>query len=218
MYLLGTPPLAPSVDGTPLKAVSKDDQSIGSWLTMWPWIWWWGSSIKSTLGARGHLPGGHIEVTLWFFKQCVHTLPRGYMLDSFAMYPPLWSQCDLWSHAGHCWNVPPKVATGFIGSLRVCGKIEPHWGFIVITLKRTPWGHCGHISGYFLKEVSMSGSGLWWTHCKQNCERTQGFHSKCAQGALWGGDISKVTSMWLQVTLWSKWGVHFKRVQHVPPG
>jgi len=26
----------------------------------------------------------------------------------------------------------------FMGSLRVCGEIEPHWGFIVITLKRTP--------------------------------------------------------------------------------
>jgi len=42
-----------------------------------------------TLGARGHLPGGHIEVTLRFLKQFVHTLPRGYMLDSFEMYPPL---------------------------------------------------------------------------------------------------------------------------------
>ena len=38
------------------------------------------------LGARGHLPGGHIEDTLRFLKQCVHTLPRGYMLDSFEMY------------------------------------------------------------------------------------------------------------------------------------
>jgi len=42
-----------------------------------------------TLGSRGCLPGGHIEVTLRFLKQFVHTLPRGYMLDSFAMYPPL---------------------------------------------------------------------------------------------------------------------------------
>jgi len=41
------------------------------------------------LGARGYLPGGHIEVTLRFLKQFVHTLPRGYMLDSFTMYPPL---------------------------------------------------------------------------------------------------------------------------------
>ena len=41
------------------------------------------------LGARGYLPGGHIEDTLRFLKQFVHTLPRGYMLDSFEMYPPL---------------------------------------------------------------------------------------------------------------------------------
>jgi len=42
-----------------------------------------------TLGARGHLPGGYIEDTLRFFKQFVHTLSRGYMLVTFAMYPPL---------------------------------------------------------------------------------------------------------------------------------
>jgi len=41
------------------------------------------------LGARGHLPGGYIEDTLRFFKQFVHTLSRGYMLVTFAMYPPL---------------------------------------------------------------------------------------------------------------------------------
>ena len=44
---------------------------------------------RLSLGARGHLPRGHIEDTLRFLKQCVHTLPRGYMLDSFEMYPPL---------------------------------------------------------------------------------------------------------------------------------
>jgi len=55
----------------------------------------------------------------------------------------------------------------------------------MITLKRTYWGHCDHIAGYFLKEVSMSGSGSWWIHCTQNCERTQGFHSKSTQWLLW---------------------------------
>ena len=44
---------------------------------------------QEALGARGQLPRGHIEVTLRFLKQFVHTLPRGYMLDSFEMYPPL---------------------------------------------------------------------------------------------------------------------------------
>ena len=34
---------------------------------------------------------------------------------------------------------------------------------------------------------SVSGSDPWWIHCKQNCERTQGFHSKCPQWLLWGG-------------------------------
>jgi len=40
-------------------------------------------------GARGYLPRGHIEIILRFLKQCVYTLSRGYMLDSFEMYPPL---------------------------------------------------------------------------------------------------------------------------------
>jgi len=45
--------------------------------------------IAQSLGARGHLPGGYIEDTLRFFKQFVHTLPGGYMLVTFEMYPPL---------------------------------------------------------------------------------------------------------------------------------
>ena len=44
---------------------------------------------ERTLGARGHLSRGDIEVTLRFFKQFIHTLSRGYMVESFAMYPPL---------------------------------------------------------------------------------------------------------------------------------
>jgi len=73
--------------------------------------WWYD---YDSLGARGHLSRGDIEVTLRFFKQFIHTLSRGYMVESFAMYPLLWSQCKQWSHAGYFWNVPPKVATGDI--------------------------------------------------------------------------------------------------------
>ena len=50
----------------------------------------------------------------------------------------------------------------------------------MITLKRTHWGHSDYIFGYFLKELSMSGSGSWWIHCNLNCERTQKFHFKCS--------------------------------------
>ena len=35
------------------------------------------------LGARGHLTGGYMLITLWFFKQFVHTFPRGDMLITF---------------------------------------------------------------------------------------------------------------------------------------
>jgi len=47
------------------------------------------SSDQQALGARGHLSKGDIEVTLRFFKQFIHTLSKGYMVESFAMYPPL---------------------------------------------------------------------------------------------------------------------------------
>ena len=36
-----------------------------------------------TLGARGHLTGGYMLITLWFFKQFVHTFPRRDMLITF---------------------------------------------------------------------------------------------------------------------------------------
>jgi len=69
---------------------------------------------------------------------------------------------------------------------------------MVVTVERTHWGHCGHIAGYFMKELLMSGSNTWWTHCEGNCERTQGFHSKSTQ--------------------WLPWWAHCKSDQHVIPG
>ena len=36
-----------------------------------------------SLGARGYLTGGYMLNTLWFFKQFVHTFPRGDMLITF---------------------------------------------------------------------------------------------------------------------------------------
>jgi len=69
--------------------------------------------VQMALGAKGHLPRGYIEVTLRFFKQFTQKVSRGYMLGSFTMYPPLWSKCDQGSHAGHFYNVPTKVATGY---------------------------------------------------------------------------------------------------------
>ena len=36
-----------------------------------------------TLGARGQLTGGYMLITLCFFKQFVHTFPRGDMLITF---------------------------------------------------------------------------------------------------------------------------------------
>ena len=36
-----------------------------------------------TLGEKGQLTGGYMLIILWFFKQFVHTFPRGNMLITF---------------------------------------------------------------------------------------------------------------------------------------
>ena len=38
---------------------------------------------QESLGERGQLTGGYMLITLWFFKQFVHTFPRGDMLITF---------------------------------------------------------------------------------------------------------------------------------------
>ena len=78
----------------PLRSWLNILNSQRQWLSLM--ICW---SVLYTLGARGHLSRGYIEDTLWFYNQFVQTLSRGYMLESFTKYPPLWSQCKQWSHA-----------------------------------------------------------------------------------------------------------------------
>ena len=53
------------------------------------------------------------------------------------------------------------------------------------SLKRTCQECCGHIGGYFVKELSMSGSGKLWVSFEQNCQRTQGVCSKNTWWAIW---------------------------------
>ena len=40
-----------------------------------------------SLGAKGYLTSGYIEITLRFFKQCVQQVSSGYMLITFKKYP-----------------------------------------------------------------------------------------------------------------------------------
>jgi len=91
-------------------------------------------STLLALGARGHLSRGDIEVTLRFFKQFIHTLSRGYMVESFAMYLPLWSQCKQWSHAGYFWNVPPKVSLFLFWCLHLNRVLNPWHSRTLATL------------------------------------------------------------------------------------
>ena len=42
---------------------------------------------EETLGAKGYLTSGYIEITLRFFKQCVQQVSSRYMLITFKKYP-----------------------------------------------------------------------------------------------------------------------------------
>ena len=43
----------------------------------------WSDGHGIALGEKGQLTGGYMLITLWFFKQFVHTFPRGDMLITF---------------------------------------------------------------------------------------------------------------------------------------
>ena len=77
--------------------------------------------------------------------------------------------------------------------------------------------HSGHITGYFVKEVWMSGSGTCWTHCGQHCERNHHVLSwvHCEHIA---EHFVKEFKMCPLGTLRSHWWVHCDCNQNVPTG
>ena len=82
------------------------------------------------------------------------------------------------------------------GSLRVCGKIEPMWEFVLKTFKWTHWVCFSQTHGYILKELSMSGSGLWQAHWEQIVKEPWGFFQRAA--------------------LWVYWQVFSEHIQNLP--
>ena len=46
------------------------------------------ASAQSSLGAKGYLTSGYIEITLRFFKQFIQQVSSRYMLITFKKYPP----------------------------------------------------------------------------------------------------------------------------------
>ena len=116
----------------------------------------------------------------WSHSQCTqwwdHNIPSGHMLGSFTMFFTMYPACPWATHWEFFQNLSRNVitmcsTTYSLSSLRIHGKNQLNWGYIVITLKEPPWGRCDHISGQFLKELSMSGSGTCWIHCEEHCER-----------------------------------------------
>ena len=77
--------------------------------------------------------------------------------------------------------------------------------------------HSRHITGYFVKEVWMSGSATCWTHCGQHCERNYYVMSWVHWEHI-DGDIVKEIKMCTAGTLRSHWCVHCDRNQNVPSG
>ena len=104
-------------------------------------------------------------------------------LGSFTI---LIKNCPLCAWATH-WEFFQRIPINMItmcpvgSSQRTYNKLSMWFNF-TINSQRTQWVygwvHCDHIDGYSLKELSMSGSGIWWVHFGQNCERTQGVRSK----------------------------------------
>ena len=104
-----------------------------------------------------------------------------------------------------------------MSSLRVCGKIEPQWEYIVITSNRICWVYSDYILGYILKEISMSGSNPWWLHCKHNCKRNQGFLSESSHWIHSDHNCERTQSFHSESGHWLLWCFLCKSNQHVPP-
>ena len=142
----------------------------------------------------------------------------------------MWSQCVQPHTHWVLWEFMVKI--NYIEDI-----LRLHWkklpGDIVITLL-----------GQFLKELSMSGSGTWWTHCEEHCERNHyishwghcdhidGHIVKelniCPLSTLWShhwahcdpitGYIVNVITMSPLGTLWPSWWEHCKCDHHVSTG
>ena len=135
---------------------------------MCPGDTWW-SHLQCPHQFDHNVPSGDMVITFTMS-------PVAYIMVSFTMFFTMYSACPWATHWEFFQKLFSDVITMYsttcsLSSLRIHGKNQLHWGYIVITLKEAPWGHWGHISGQFLKELSMSGSGTCWTHCEEHCER-----------------------------------------------
>ena len=94
----------------------------------------------NVIGGYGEIkfkmsPSNHPADILWMN-------PPGFFTILIKMYP----QCAWATHWGFFQRIPSYLITMYLtiysmSSLRVCGKIEPHWEFVVSFLKRTHWTH-----------------------------------------------------------------------------
>ena len=105
------------------------------------------------LGARGHLTGGYMLITLWFFKQFVHTFPRGDMLITFWKCPSIHSQFPQGIHCDHFQKVATDGITKYPGGTWGIHCKRSYQSTPEPLFERTPWvlsqfhSQCGqHVS------------------------------------------------------------------------
>ena len=113
-------------------------------ISMYPlgtfWLW-------SECAQWGHFDCNH-NVPINVFTMC----PAHYIMVSFTMLSTMCPACGWATHSKFFHKVSSDVsrmctAIHIVISLKVHGEIEQYWDYIVITSKRTPWGHYGHITG-----------------------------------------------------------------------
>src|ERR1700759_4520019 len=104
------------------------------------------------------------------------------------------------------------------------------------TLKKFFGYLVGYIAEYILKETSMSGSGIFWAHCRVLFEFDQkviagqivielmGTFEKQSQFAQWSicgqidGHIQKAITIYPLVKMWANWWAHLKSNHNLPTG
>ena len=123
--------------------------------------------------------------------------PTGFFDNLIKMCPSCaWATHQKFFHKipGNLITMCPAIYS--TGSLRVCGKIEPNWEFLLKSFKWTHWVSFGQIPGYILKE-------LW------------GFFQWVAQGYI-GGLFWGTFKTYPLIPSRSKWWVHWEIAHHLP--
>jgi hypothetical protein len=113
-------------------------------------------------------------ISLWFFKQYIHTISRGYVLSSFWKSPSIWSQGSQWIHCDYIKKKTSHGPTGYI----LKESTDFFMIFYIIYPHHNKWIH----AEFFLK-VPINLITKWpvdalWSNSKRNQQWTYRIHCK----------------------------------------